>query len=435
MIAIRKLYHTGQDNRSGWSPSATLQHYGKTAGVHTFYWNGTPTGESYDTNYLPEGTYTFEVTANQADENLCLNCNGIPPEPPCTAGDKETYRSEYLKIVRASDESGNPICDVEYDGYDDNGTPEDESDDKYIYIIRKYVLKDSLGMNASEGVIWLYDPEGEMVHDWNIANEDCITHNDTDGLHATADGIEHALRIRVPVEKMPYAGTYRFVLHIKDDHGGLYRNGVDRWALDLNAAVSGPAVCMYHGYDVMTAGIKAAWEWARKHHVLMGSPPNRKWHRIVAGEHKKYGKWKALVEPTDEHASTVVTALWGGGGKDSAGRRVPPLVWLLQAHGAGAPYTSKAMVIHKGLTHKCAVAADHSVSLPGYETAYISDLPPLEGVELVILAGCKTGRMDGGSGMTLGKALRQKGVAHVLATSREISNKMLDLWIKKFFEA
>ena len=236
MIAIRKLYHTGQDNRSGWSPSATLQHYGKTAGVHTFYWNGTPTGESYDTNYLPEGTYTFEVTANQADENLCLNCNGIPPEPPCTAGDKETYRSEYLKIVRASDESGNPICDVEYDGYDDNGTPEDESDDKYIYVIRKYVLKDSLGVNASAGVIWLYDPEGEMVHDWNIAEQDCIIHNARDGLHATAAGLEHALRIRVPVEKMPYGGTYRFVLHIRDAHAELYRRGgtEGRWALDLN---------------------------------------------------------------------------------------------------------------------------------------------------------------------------------------------------------
>ena len=230
-----RLYNTGDDNRGAvWSPSATLQHDGITSEAHTFYWNGTPTGESYDTNYLPAGTYTFEVTATQTDENLCLNCNGIPPEPGCTAGDEETYRSEYLKIVRASDESGNPIYDVEYDGYDDNGTPNDESDDKYIYIIRKYVLKDSLGMNASEGVIWLYDPEGEMVHDWNIAEQECITHNACDGLHATADGLEHALRIRVPISEMEYAGTYRFVLHIKDDHSGLYRNGVDRWSLDLN---------------------------------------------------------------------------------------------------------------------------------------------------------------------------------------------------------
>lgn len=386
-----RLYNTGDDNRGTvWSPSATLQHDGIADPVHTFYWNGTPTGESYDTNYLPEGTYTFEVTATQADENLCLNCNGIPPEPGCTAGDKETYRSEYLKIVRASDESGNPIYDVEYEGIDNNNTPDNPEDDKYIYVIRKYVLKDSLGVNASAGVIWLYDPEGEMVHDWNIAEQDCIIHNARDGLHATADGLDHALRIRVPVEKMPYGGTYRFVLHIKDAHGGLYRNGENRWALDLNGEDKIPSFTVWmtddpvssgdYGEDIASRleelGYEACWregypELGGTGRLLLKTPrlTIRTLNRLSPGDDpagQKFLRWSA------------VWAYLGHGEMWAQGPGVPYNMSYLQFM-VGAPYFTPPEVQMAGIWASYELAEKQRYSIDQFN---------LEPVRLAYLAAC-----------------------------------------------
>ncbi len=230
-----EMFYTAQDNREEWTADATLTATNVTSSSYTFNWNGTVDGQP-GSPPLESGTYTYEVTATQTDSGHCHICDGVTePEGGCAAGDVETYRSEYLTIVRATDDEGNPIYDVEYDGYDNGGTEGDESDDGYYYIIRKYKLVDALSVNASGGVIWLYGPDGQRKYEWPINTQPCVEHdNACDGLHASTEGTEHSLRIRVPVDKMPYADDYRFVIHAKDEHGNLYRNGDNRWALDLN---------------------------------------------------------------------------------------------------------------------------------------------------------------------------------------------------------
>ena len=166
--------------------------------------------------------------------------------------DNATYRSTYLDIIRATDGQGQPIFDAEYDGYDDNGTPDNEADDNYIYIIRHYVLKDTLDTGAYEGVLWLYDPELNRVGSWDISSLVCINHGGCDGLGADASGIHHALRVPVSTSLMPYAGDYRFVLHIKDDHNTKYRDHRRRWAKELNGPSHVPGAAIWTQYSVTT---------------------------------------------------------------------------------------------------------------------------------------------------------------------------------------
>jgi len=98
---------------------------------------------------------------------------------PGSGGDMDQKVSSHLFIDAGTDEAGNPILEAEYAGYDDNGTPEDESDDNHLYYIRRYKLRevpvpldnDGDGLvdedpedsqplrGASEGFIRLYDPD------------------------------------------------------------------------------------------------------------------------------------------------------------------------------------------------------------------------------------------------------------------------------------
>jgi len=181
---------------------------------HTFTWDG-------NGGMAPPGTYTYDVEAVQTDI-----CN---TDPDIRTTDTAKYRSQHLSIWRAFDDNGTPVYDADYLGRDDNGTTAEEDDD-YVYYIRKYLVTDDQQKPASEGKIWLYDDTLTKVWESSIAGMDCLLHGAQDGLHPG----QHAILIRVPVGCMPYAGQYRFVLHFKDDHGADYRNGQNRWALDLN---------------------------------------------------------------------------------------------------------------------------------------------------------------------------------------------------------
>ena len=183
---------------------------------HTFTWDG-------NGGMAPPGTYTYDVEAVQTD--IC------DTDPDIRTTDTAKYRSQHLNIWRARDEeTGLPIYDVRYDGYDDKGTEGDESDDEYIYVVRHYVLTDTHQWDASGGQIWLYGPELTRLGSWDIGGLPCTLHDSCDGL---SPGY-HAVRIGVRTSLMDDEGTYRFVAHVKDAHGQHYRNGQDRWALDLN---------------------------------------------------------------------------------------------------------------------------------------------------------------------------------------------------------
>jgi len=125
---------------------------------------------------------------------------------------------------------------AEYWGYDDHGTPDDDTDDEHLYFIRWYVLRDSLDTNASSGTIRLYDPELNPVYSWDITALRCLEHNEaTDGLRASAGGIKHGVIVPVPVSVMQLGGEYRFLLQVKDDHVAHEKAHRLKPALELNS--------------------------------------------------------------------------------------------------------------------------------------------------------------------------------------------------------
>jgi hypothetical protein len=182
--------------------------------------------------------------------------------------------SSHLFIDAGTDEAGNPILEAEYAGYDDNGTPEDESDDNHLYYIRRYKLRevpvpldndgdlfenedwvdgvDNDGdglvdedpedsqplLGASEGYIRLYDPDLQMVQQWSIPSLLCIEHNIHDGLRTSAEGLQHTVLVKVPIALMDKAGEYRFVISAKDSHADREKGHRAKWALERNQRAS-----------------------------------------------------------------------------------------------------------------------------------------------------------------------------------------------------
>jgi len=237
MTLTLTLYATNADNRGPWTGVRTMIQENVTGTQYTFYWDG----KNNSGAYVEPWTYTFEVDITQTDINYNEN-------PALQVADSTEYRSKYLDILRSRDAFNNPIYEAEYAGYDE-GDPNDPNDDSYLYYIRFYDLKDTLDVDASEGELWLYDPDLEQIYTWDVASLECLieghtAHDHHDGLHANSTGIMHELLVPVPVSLMQYAGDYRFVLHIKDDHLDKYRDHRKRWARDLNAreAIFGYAI-------------------------------------------------------------------------------------------------------------------------------------------------------------------------------------------------
>jgi len=184
-------------------------------GSYSFTWDGTVNTGYYEyppdegSNIAPSGLYTFDV------------------EVIANPYDKDAVRSQALTVVPGP---------VEYFGYDDGGTPEDESDDNYLYYLRWYALYS--GRDASYGEIWLYDPDLVRVKTWIVPVLQCVVHEDCDGLTANPSGETHGIIIPVPVSLMEKEGIYRFVLHFYDNYADTYRNHQIKAALEVNATES-----------------------------------------------------------------------------------------------------------------------------------------------------------------------------------------------------
>jgi hypothetical protein len=190
-------------------------------GSYSFTWDGTVNTGYYEyyeyppdewSNTAPAGLYTFDV------------------EVIANPYDRDAVRSQALTVVPGP---------VEYLGYDDGGTPDDESDDNHLYYLRWYALYS--GRDASYGEIWLYDPDLERVQSWIVPVLQCVVHENCDGLTANPNGEIHGVIIPVPVSLMDKAGTYRFVLHFYDDYADTYKNHHVKAALEVNAFIQ--SVC------------------------------------------------------------------------------------------------------------------------------------------------------------------------------------------------
>lgn len=183
-------------------------------GSYSFTWDGTMNtgygGYPPESNIAPAGLYTFDV-----------NVSGP------AYYDADGLRSKTLTVVPGP---------VEYYGYDDGGTPDDESDDGYFYYIRWYRLMSS--RDASYGEIWLYDPDFLRVASWLVPSLGCVEHGYADGLRATPEGLLHGVILRVPVSLMEKAGIYRFVLHFYDNYADSYKNHQVKAMLEVNALLS-----------------------------------------------------------------------------------------------------------------------------------------------------------------------------------------------------
>ena len=169
--------------------------------------------------------------------------------------DRDAVRSQALTVIPGP---------VEYLGYDDGGTPDDESDDNHLYYLRWYALYS--GRDSSYGEIWLYDPDLERVKIWLVPVLQRVVHEECDGLTANPNGEVHGVIIPVPVSLMEKAGTYRFVLHFYDDYADTYRNYQVKAALEVNAPKIRPQASLYDylGYGADAAGAfylgKHLWE-------------------------------------------------------------------------------------------------------------------------------------------------------------------------------
>ncbi len=213
-------------------------------------------------NVMERGVYAYDLVT--WDDTLA-------PESP----DRDKKTSNYLFIDAATDEQGNPILDAEYAGYDDNGTPEDEGDDNYLYYIRQYKLREAMvpldndgdmwenedwvdGIDAdgdgftdedpedyqplrgaSEGWIRLYYvDELEEKAEWAIPDLFCWEHGWEDGLRTSAEGLQHTVLLAVPAALMEKSGEYRFVISAKDSHADREKGHRQKWALKRNMVAS-----------------------------------------------------------------------------------------------------------------------------------------------------------------------------------------------------
>jgi hypothetical protein len=196
-------------------------------GSYSFTWDGTVNTGYYEyppdewSNIAPAGLYTFDV------------------EVIANPYDRDAVRSQALTVVPGP---------VEYLGYDDGGTPEDESDDNYLYYLRWYALYS--GRDASYGEIWLYDPDLERVQSWIVPVLQCVVHENCDGLTANPNGETHGVIIPVPVSLMEKAGTYTFVLHFYDDYADTYKNHQVKAALEVNQQAPEPALHIWVGQNI-----------------------------------------------------------------------------------------------------------------------------------------------------------------------------------------
>jgi len=330
--------HIDSPIRTITATGVTLTSTSPTTGTYTFQWDGK---KSDGVTFANPGTYTYDVRVSATD-----------------VYDIATYRSKYLKVHRALDDLGEPIYDVEYYDYDDGDTPEDDTDDSFVYVIRRYILADAKNQDAFEGVIWLYDPQGVKVTgcEWDIASLECLEegHTTGDGLDASVEGIRHSVLVPVPASAMEYAGDYRFVLHIKDDNSLEYRDHKQRWALSLNAKESVIPINFYYGSRLegsSTGGLDIIWKGIKNCWI---KDYTGKYCRVARGYEIRGGKVEAMRDiPANEHASVVLSGLRYGGVKFA------PTIFALYAHGLdgvskdyNTVYNGKAMHIHKG-RHNC----------------------------------------------------------------------------------
>jgi hypothetical protein len=201
-------------------PVRTIRMYGVTGTDQVIAWD-LKNDKGLMTTPHP---YTFDVSIKQADT---ANYAGKQYTMPDTC----SYRSKYLSIGPAFDARGAPITDWEMIKYSENGTKLVEFDDAFIYS-SSFVLKDSKGMNASGGRMFVYNPDYEEMR-YELSNLECKQHGKCGSIQASMTGIRHQPIFAQPVKFGQYAGWYYSFFEIFDGHASEYRDHKPRRALNF----------------------------------------------------------------------------------------------------------------------------------------------------------------------------------------------------------
>ncbi len=122
-------------------------------GVWQWSWDG----RLADGSLAERGVYLYRVRAS----TRCLFVT-----------DGDSNRSDYLRIERAQDASGQPILEAAYWGYDDHSTPEDESDDEHLYFVRWYALRSENDVNPAAN--WREDLDYFVIAGCSVLRPDAV---------------------------------------------------------------------------------------------------------------------------------------------------------------------------------------------------------------------------------------------------------------------
>ncbi len=148
---------------------------------------------------------TFNLTGAQSSKEL-YTCEATISH----GNDSTTYRSTYLTVSGVS---------VTYVSHDNNGTPDDPSDDKENYSVT-YTLADTKGRAASAGDLRLYNPNKISVGILSLSG-------------SQLDRGVHQFQFAIPESSLPLAGEYTLVVHVQDSDGPEYRDHKNRLAPDV----------------------------------------------------------------------------------------------------------------------------------------------------------------------------------------------------------
>lgn len=189
----------------------------------------------------PSGTScSFNLTGAQNSKEL-YTCQATVSHD----NDSTTYRSAYLAVSGVS---------VSYVSHDDNGTPNDPSDDKENYTV-SYTLADTKGRSASEGELRLYNPNESLVSTRTLTGSELGTSG-------------HNIQVSIPDSSLQTAGEYTYVVHVKDGDSVEYRDHQSKWAQEVGGTFQRPKVTFVedinqkYGFDAYTSATQR-WKSVR----------------------------------------------------------------------------------------------------------------------------------------------------------------------------
>ncbi len=186
-------------------------------GTVTFSWDH----KEADGTQSPRGLYSYDVKASRI-------VNG--------GADNTALRSDRVSVLRALDSSGNQVFNATSLGINDKDT-DDESDDEEEFFVRSYRLVDSRGVNVNRLHVSMYDYYLTKVYQVESSSLGCQVsgHTDCHGLTTAAyPGMQHEMKIPVPLSACQEASDYRFLTWVVDSDAANDRVHMARKTVAIN---------------------------------------------------------------------------------------------------------------------------------------------------------------------------------------------------------